>query len=732
MADEDLIKSKIGLDTTDAKAAVAELNRGIRVLESGFRASAAGLGDWANTASGLEMRVKSLNGQIELQQRKINALTSEYKKVAAEKGETSRAALDLQIKLNKETESLNKMQSELRQTDTALDGMKNEAKPTATAVEKLDKEQKKATDSAEKLHSKSGNLGKALGTVGKAALAAAAAMGAMVLGIAKLVTGQTEAADDLVDLSTKTGISVERLQDLSYVGKQTGTDLDVMTGSLSKLIRNMDAAKGGKGGAADAFKELGISVTDANGQLRDSQTVFSEAIAALGGVQNETQRDALSMALFGKSAMELNPLIEAGGDEVARLSQEARDMGAVMSEDSVRGLSAFQDGLDGLKDGLKGTAGTLVTAFLPQLQGGLGTLQGYLKDFTGIVKSSNGDMGKAAGGIGGLVGKIVTDAVSQAPQMVQAGLALIQGLINSILPALPALVPAVIQIIMSITQFIWQNIPLLIQTGIQVLLALITGLTTALPQLIPVILGIVPQVVSTLLSNLPLLVTAALQLILALAQGLIAALPQLIEMVPQIIEALITTIISLLPLIGDTAVQLIVALIDGIMGALPKLGEAAGEIVASLAKGMQDLRNKILEVGGNILAGVWEGIVEKKEWFNTQITGFFQGIVTGIKNILGIKSPSTVFAGIGKNMALGLGAGFGDQFRSIQRQMEDAVNGLGNMNVSMNGMGMSPAAAGAGGSGTQVVIQFGDVTLKNDLDIHTLAYRVVDEIQRRR
>src|SRR4030067_157694 len=110
MTDQNDLSGKIGLDTTDFKTAISSINRDIRVVESGFRASAASLGDWSKSATGLESRIKALSAEIELQQKKSSALRGEYERVAKEKGANSKAAQELLIKLNKENETLGKMQ----------------------------------------------------------------------------------------------------------------------------------------------------------------------------------------------------------------------------------------------------------------------------------------------------------------------------------------------------------------------------------------------------------------------------------------------------------------------------------------------------------------------------------------------------------------------------------------------------------------------------------------------
>ena len=117
------LSGKLGLDTTDFKTALTSANRELRVLESGFKASAAALGDWTKDATGLETRVKSLTDQIDIQKLKVAALAAEHQRLVQEQGENSRAAQEAEIKLNKETETLNKMEGELNNTEAALQEM---------------------------------------------------------------------------------------------------------------------------------------------------------------------------------------------------------------------------------------------------------------------------------------------------------------------------------------------------------------------------------------------------------------------------------------------------------------------------------------------------------------------------------------------------------------------------------------------------------------------------------
>jgi hypothetical protein len=724
------------------------MNRDIRLLESEFRASAAALGDWGNSTEGLETRIKSLGSQLDIQQSKVEETRKEYERLAEQKGRSSTAAKEFEIKLNKETETLNKMKTELKESVDALDKMGDESDQAGRSVDDLAEKEDKATKSTSKFKDVMKGLGTALKTSGKVIAGLAASVAVVGGAITGMVVKASDAAGELVDLSNQTGISVEELQEMKYVGDQVGVSLDTMTGAQAKMIKSMAMAKKGTGDATVAFAMLGISVTDSSGELRDSQTVMGEALDALGKMTNETERDAAAMAIFGKSAMDLNPLIKTGAEELAAMTEEAHKMGAVMDEEAVMGLEAFGDELASLKAGLQGTMGTIAAAFLPGFQKITGAAKGYMEEFAGIVSGSDGDLGKMAEGIGGLIGKIVNDIAGKTPELMNAGLGIIQGIITAITTNLPIMIPGVITIITSLVQFLVQNLPLLLKAGIDILMALIdgilpqlpmlidtalkmivtlaNGITEAIPTLLPMIAEIIPQVILTLIENLPLLIDAALQLILALVDGLIVALPILIEYIPEIVQAIFDALIVALPLIGDAAVKLVLALIEGISKMMPKIGEAAGKLIVVLGQGIGNLRSKILEVGKNIVSGVWQGIKDKQTWFRDQVFAFFSNIVKGIKTALGIKSPSTVFAGIGENLALGLGKGFSGAFGEIERNVNSAIAGL-TPNLSPVMVGGGYAGQNGGGYMPNINIK---ANVSNEIDMYKLARRVAAEIKK--
>ncbi len=710
MAPDDKLSRKAEIDTTNFKTGIAEMNREMRVLESGFRASAAALGDWAEDASGLEMRIKSLNSQMEIQEKKVAATRAEYERIKAEKGENSRAAQELEIKLNKETETLGKMQTELTATEGSLQELKTGSDEAGRSVEESANQADEAGGKWEGFKSVLSGIGPVVKGViiGITALATAAA--AAVAGVGALVLKATDAASALTDVSEKTGISTTKLQEYQFIGDQVGVSLDTITGAQARLIRSMQAGRDGTGAQADAFKSLGVAITDANGNLRSTDEVFAEALDKLGGIANETERDALSMQIFGKNAQEINPLIKAGAEGMAEMADEAHRVGAVMDEDAIAGFDNFGDTLASLKAGLQGTLGSLLGNFLPGIQAFADQAGGYLQQFQDIVKGSGGDVGKIAEGAGQLIGQIITDLAAQAPQLLSAGLGLIQSLLDAIISALPTLLPAAIQIITSLIDFIVQALPTLIDAGVQILLTLVDalianlpmlidaglqavislalGLANALPELIPAVIQAIITIVQTLVQNLPLLIDAALQLILGLAQGLVAAIPVLLPALPQIVTAIFNALVQALPMIGQAALQLLQILGQGILSNLPLLGKAAADIIEALGNGIKKLIPTLATVGKNLLDGIWSGIKNNWDNFLKNVLGVFGNLVGAIKKLLGIASPSKVGIEIGANLGASIGMGLFAQLDMVSRSMRGAI---GNMTA--------PAFATAGANG---------------------------------
>lgn len=149
---------------------------------------------------------------------------------------------------------------------------------------------------------------------------------------------------------------------LAEVSGQQMAGLNVAAATLSDRLKESDSSASG---AATAFQRLGVSTTDSNGNLRDSYSVFLDVIDALGAIQNQTERDALSMQIFGRSAQDLNPLIDAGRQKIAEYADEARKMGYVLEDEQVAALGQVDDELKRLEKAWEATKLQLAAELAP-------------------------------------------------------------------------------------------------------------------------------------------------------------------------------------------------------------------------------------------------------------------------------------------------------------------------------------------------------------------------------
>ena len=222
-----------------------------------------------------------------------------------------------------------------QETIDQQNALKREIIETEQALEDYQEQLKNSNPLLESFAAKSGEVAEKT----KGLSTAAAGLAGALVGNAIASAG---AADDLNALSQQTGFSVEELQKMQYASDIVDVSMDQMTGSIQKMTKQMSSGN-------SAFEELGVSIFDANGNMRDASDVWHESIKALSEIDNETQRDALSMEIFGKSAMDMAGIIDDGGEALNSLGQEAEDLGLIMSQDMVDDANEMQDALDRMK-----------------------------------------------------------------------------------------------------------------------------------------------------------------------------------------------------------------------------------------------------------------------------------------------------------------------------------------------------------------------------------------------
>lgn len=243
-------------------------------------------------------------------------------------------------------EELKKAQSGVEQGTDEWDRLQREIIATEQDLKSLEKQYrdfgsvsaqqiKAAGQSMQDFGGKVSAAGQAMMPLSTAAAGALTAMGGIAL-------KSVEAADDLLTLAQQTGFTTDEIQKMQYASELVDVSFEDMTGALTKVKKGMS-------GTGEAFEAIGVSVKNADGSMRDATDVFYDSLDALSKIENETERDAAAMAIFGKGADQLAGIIDDGGKSLKAYGKEAEDLGLIMGGDVLDDLGAVDDTLQKLK-----------------------------------------------------------------------------------------------------------------------------------------------------------------------------------------------------------------------------------------------------------------------------------------------------------------------------------------------------------------------------------------------
>ena len=361
----------------------------------------------ARFASKMQGKLRDLQKSLSETKREEKELSKEVTSAEKEIAKINKQIAKTGEATEEQKKDLERLSKTVKDGKDALEALKLKESQLQNQINDTNKKIEEERAALEKLKTSiadakkySAELVKEFGALGAAATAA-------VAGLFAFTKDAAQWADDLNTLSKQTGISTEELQKFAYAADIIDVSTETMTSSLTKLTRNMQsAAEGGTSAAAKAFNDLGISVTDASGQLRDRQEVFYEAIEALGRIENVTERDAVAMSIFGRSAQELNPLILGGAQTLKELGDEAERAGLILDQTTLNGLNAFNDKIDLLK--AKGTQikNLAASEMTPALDGLVEVADELLDEIKEMAKS--GELKKMARE----AGKIIKDGAT--------------------------------------------------------------------------------------------------------------------------------------------------------------------------------------------------------------------------------------------------------------------------------------------------------------------------------
>lgn len=681
---------KIGIDgEAKFRKQIQQISENVKTLGSELKVVASAADLEGESIESLSSKNEVLNKTIAELEKRLQAQRDMLDKSTQKYGEADTKTQKWQRTVNATETELNKLRSQVSKNEKAMDDLE---KGTDDASDAMD------------------DLGDAADNSGGKLDAMTVAMGNLISsGIQKVIDGVINLASEIWNLDEATEEyrkAQGRLQTaFEAAGYSTETAQQAYT-EFYKILGDTDTATE----ASQLLAQLAESEEDVATWAEIAAGVsgtFGDSLPIEGLIEaaNETAKvgevtgvlaDALNWV--GISEDEFNEKLAACSTESERNQLIMQTLAAQYDEAS----DAFYRNNEILVQARENQAA------MDEVMGNLGATISNLKNslmnelapaLTGVVSAFNGLLNNEAGApeqFAASIQALVEQVTAMLPNIISAGTQLLTSLVTGIIQAIPSLVAAAPEIVGSFVTTLSSNFPQILQAGTDVLGQLTTGIEQGIPDMLSRIPEIIVQFLEYITSQLPTVLDKGVELLNSMVDGILDAIPDMVAQLPEIITAFVGFIADNLPEILEAGVSILLNLIEGIITSIPDLVAVLPQIISAIVNGIGALMGSIVDIGANIVQGIWQGIQSMASWITNKVTSFFSGIVNGVKNFLGINSPSRVFAGIGENMALGLGKGFDGEMgaveRSINRSMANLIPDVSG-SVKVNGTTASATSA---------------------------------------
>jgi len=637
MGDND-IKGKVGLDTTDFKTGVKELNRQIRVIESGFRAAAAGSERWTKDADALDKRLSSLTDIIKLQEKKVEATRKEYERIAKEKGKTSKAAQNLEVKLNNEVRALERSKTNLDRTKKSLAKVKLESQNTEKAIERMGK----ATDRA-------ASVAKA----GMAAVAtAAAAAGAAVLAFGKK---GLDLASDLEE--------VENVVDTTF-GDQGSAKIDKWAKDAAEQFGLAELqAKQFNGTMGAMLKSMGLG--------QDDVLDMSQSISGLAGdfasFYNIASEDAFAKIRAGISG-ETEPLKQLGINmSVANLEAYALSQGIDTSYKSM-------------------TQAEQATLRYNYLMSVSADAQGDFARTSDSYANQQRIFSLEVQNLASSFGEKLLPAATEALKLLVDGIKNIDPeIFNNIAETLSNMAVSMAETAIEIIPKIIEFVEFIMANGDQII-AVILGIGAGMVawNVVAIIQGVIASIKTWQAATQGMTVAQrALNLVMAanpigIVITVVAALTAAIIYLWNTNEDFRRSVIAAWENVKNAVSQAILSMqakIAEIKNSILDLWENAVQAVDDAIQAIKDKFKEWVQLGENLIDGIKQGVANAAGRLKDAVLGSVEGAIDSLKERLGISSPARMMdEEIGQPIGDGIAQGIEKSKSSVETSMTGLVD----------------------------------------------------------
>lgn len=496
-----------------------------------------------------------------------------------------------------------------------------------------------------------------------------------------LAAKSAKAADDLNTLSKVTGISTANLQKFAYASNLVDVSQETISASLKKLTSSIRTAQKGTGEASEAFSKLGISLTESNGKLKNQEELFYETIRALSKITDETERNIIAQTLFGKSAAELNPLIEGGIDTLKKYSEEAENLGFVVSQDLLDSANDFNNSLDLIKSSAEAFffrfGSEIAGALTPTLENVKNSFQNL---FSGLIEifNQNGIEG-LSDSAGLVVENFINEIIKESDKISTVGFEILNFLLKGIKNNVESIAETVTEFIISFTEEVIKLMPLILDIGIKIFYGVLDGLNNSLPLLEEAVSEMIKELGNLFNAEYPKIVEMSLELFSAISMALLRIL---LEIAERFADDCKYVWIAMEETIGEwvrIGTEFITGLWNGIISGLIEIGKNISDFCKKyIVDPLINLPSTLYEIGKNSIEGFWKGMQEAWDSGTWLIKKMSEILIDSFKDELDIHSPSKVFQKIGEQINAGLNFGLLDSAVIPQKTLNNELNGVTN------------------------------------------------------
>ena len=668
---------------SEYRKALRDITSNLREVSSELKLTNTQFASGDKTVKETKTAYTNMNNTVQQQKEKINTLRTALAEAEKQYGSNNEKVKNFKTQLNNAENQLIQMENATNKSNKELKNMKSgfdDAGQGALKFGDLLKANVLGDFITSGLKTVAGavkQLGSVFLTVGKEALDSYADYEQLVGGVETLFKDSSGIVENYANNAYKTA------------GLSANDYMETVTSFSASLLQSLD------GDTAKVAEVSNMAVTDMADNANKMGTDMSSIQNAYQGFakQNYTMLDNLKLGYGGtKSEMErlLSDAQKISGVkyDISNLNDVYQAIHVVQGELGITGTTAKEASTT-----IQGSVSAMKSAWQNMLTG----IADDNADFDGlinnlvdsIVTAGKNILPRVETIIDGVIELVMSTTeiiIDDLPQIIETGRGMISGLLQGIQEMLPELASSAFLIIQELVTSLLESLPQLLQMGIDLLMELINGISQTLPQLIPVMVEAVAGIAETLIDNIDTIVDAGINLIIGLADGLIAALPKLIERAPVIIDKLVTKLTDpdMIGRIIQAAGRLISELAIGLIQAIPKLLANIPQIINSIAKGLLNGIADLRDVGKNLLKGLWEGMSGIKDWLWDKVKGMLNGLTDKIKGFFGIHSPSTLFKNeIGENLALGLGEGFTDTMKNVSNDMQNSIPTEFDMNTTV-------------------------------------------------